>query len=107
MQRETGVQPGQNDSVDYSLSHVFDLDKRGRWSLQVGAAGYGQLQTTLNRGPNAILNGLKYGVDAAGITVNLSSPYKALFVGTSVLWEYGARSTYEGRTMTITAGLDF
>jgi hypothetical protein len=48
-----------------------------------------------------------YGVDAAGFTVNLSSPYKALFVGTSALWEYGARSTYEGKTITITAGVDF
>jgi hypothetical protein len=107
VQKGTGVHPGQNDSVDYSLSHSFDLDKRGRWSLLVGAAGYGQWQTTSNRGPNTILDGIMYGVDAAGFTVNLSSPYRAFFVGTSALWEYGARSTYEGKTITITAGVDF
>ncbi len=107
VQKGTGVHPGQNESIDYSLSQTFALNKSGKWSLQVGAAGYGQWQTTNNGGQSPIRDALRYGVDAAGITANLNSPFKSLFVGTSALWEYAARNTYEGRTMTITAGIDF
>ncbi len=51
-QKGTGVHPGQNDSIDYSISHIFSLDKNGRWSLQFGPGGYGQWQTTRNQGQN-------------------------------------------------------
>jgi hypothetical protein len=106
-QQGTGIHPGQNDSLDYSLSQTFSLSKNGKWSLLVGAAGYGQWQTTRNGGQNPIREALEYGVDAAGFTLNLSSPFKGFFVGTSVLWEYAARNTFQGRTMTVTGGLQF
>jgi hypothetical protein len=107
VQQGTGIHAGQNDSVDYSLTQTFALDPGRKWSLQVGAAGYGQWQTTNNGGQNPIREALKYGVDAAGVTINVSLPFKGLFAGASALWEYGARNTYEGRTTTITAGLNF
>lgn len=106
-QQGTGIHPGQNDSVDYSLSQTFSLSKGGKWSLLVGAAGYGQWQTTKNSGQNPIREALEYGVDAAGFTLNLSSPFKGFYLGTSVLWEYAARNTFQGRTMILTAGLQF
>ncbi len=106
VQQGTGVQPGQNDSLDYSLSENVPLDQGGKWSLQIGAAGYGQWQTTNNASHNPV-PALRYGVNAAGVTTNLFTPFKALTVGISALWEYGAKNTYEGRTMTITAGFNF
>jgi hypothetical protein len=107
VQRGTGVRPGQNDSLDYSLTQTFSFGQGGKWSLQAGAAGYGQWQTTRDSGVRPIRAVLTYRVNAAGFTINVSSPYKGFFVGTSALWEYRARNTYEGRTTTITAGFNF
>lgn len=106
-QEGTGVHPGQNDSLDYSLSQIISLSKNGKWSLLVGAAGYGQWQTTNNGGQNPIREALRYSVDAAGFTLNLTSPFKGLYLGTSALWEYRARNTFQGRTMVFTAGFQF
>lgn len=106
-QRGTGVHPGQNDSVDYSLSRIFSLDKSGKWSLQVGPGGYGQWQTTNNQGQNPVREALTYGVDAAGFVVDLNSPFKGSYVEYSAMWEYAARNTYQGRTLTFTVGFDF
>lgn len=106
-QQGTGIHPGQNDSVDYSLSQTLSLSKGGKWSLLVGAAGYGQWQTTRNRGQNPVREALEYGVDAAGFTLNLSSPFKSFHLATSVLWEYAARNTFQGRTMSVTGGFQF
>ena len=106
-QQGTGVRPGQNESVDYSLSQTFPLSASGKWSLLVGAAGYGQWQTTDNSGQGSVRDALKYGVDAAGLTSNVSSPYKGFYFGAGFLWEYGAKNTFQGRTGTFTAGLQF
>jgi hypothetical protein len=106
-QQGTGVHPGQNDSVDYSLTQTIALDKRDRWSLQVGPAGYGQWQTTQATGTLPAREQLLYGIDAAGFTVSLASPYKSLQIGTSALWEYHARNTYQGHNVTINAGFSF
>ncbi|HXW63073.1 MAG TPA: transporter [Candidatus Acidoferrales bacterium] len=106
-QEGTGIRPGQNDSVDYSVSETISLSKGGKWSVQVGPAGYGQWQTTKNTGQSPAREALKYGVDAVGFTLNLSSPFKGLYLQTGDLWEYGARNTFQGRTMTVTAGLQF
>jgi len=98
----TTVTPGQNDSLDYSLTQTFSLDKSGKWSLEAGPAGYGQWQTTRNTGQSAIREALKYSIEAAGFTTNLSAPH-GISVGVSALWEYGARSTFEGHTVVVTA----
>ncbi|MDE3137822.1 MAG: transporter [Acidobacteriota bacterium] len=103
-QQGTGIHPGQNDSLDYSLSRTFPLSKSGNWSLLAGAAGYGQWQTTDNSGLGPIRDSLKYRVTASGFTLELNTPYKGFSLGTGLLWEYGARNTFQGRTMTITAG---
>ncbi len=50
---------------------------------------------------------MTYGVDAAGLLVNLNAPFKALYVEYSAMWEYGASNTYQGRSMTLTAGFNF
>ena len=107
VQKSTGIRAGQNDSLDYSLTHTFSVSKGGKWSLQAGAAGYGQWQTTPNQGQPPARERLLYGIDGIGFTTNLSSPYKGLYAGVSVLFEYAARNTYEGRTTVITAGLNF
>ncbi|MGC2109183.1 MAG: transporter [Candidatus Korobacteraceae bacterium] len=107
VQEGTPVRPGQNESIDYSVTHNFSLAKGGKWSLLAGAAGYGQWQTTDSQGQRPARERLHYGVDGVGFTTNLSSPYKGLYVGFNFLFEYAARNTYEGRTTVITAGLSF
>jgi hypothetical protein len=106
-QQGTGVHPGQNDSLDYSVSHTFHLSKTSNFSLLAGFAGYGQWQTTNNSGQSPSRDSLKYRIDAAGFTVELSTPYKGFYAQTSLLWEYGARSTVQGHTMIFTAGFQF
>ena len=106
-QRGTGIHPGQNDSLDYSLSQTFSLSRSGNWSLLAGAAGYGQWQTTNNSGLSPLRDSLKFRVNAAGFTLELNTPYQGLYAATGFLWEYGARNTFQGRTMTITAGFQF
>jgi hypothetical protein len=96
-QRGTGIGPGQNDSLDYSLTQTISLGKDKKWTLQAGAAGYGQWQTTGNTGQAALRPALKYAVNAAGFTINLSVPVKSLNVGVNSLWEYGARNTMKDR----------
>ena len=103
VQEGTGIRAGQNDSIDYSLSQTFAFAD-ARWTLQVGAAGYGQWQTTENRGQLPIREALKYRVNGAGVTISFTSPFKGLFVAGSALAEYGARNTYQGRTFTLTGG---
>ncbi len=99
------VTPGQNESIDYSVSHTFVLGKEEKWSLLAGPAGYGQWQTTINQRPDS--QGLKYTIQAVGFTVNVSTPYKGVYFGTSQLWEYDAHDTYEGRTRIVTGGVNF
>jgi hypothetical protein len=106
-QQGTGVHPGQNDSVDYSLTQTISLEKGDRWPLQFGPAGYGQWQTTKASGQLPMREPLLYGVDAAGFTVNLTAPFKSLNFGASALWEYHARNTYQGRTLVFDANLTF
>jgi hypothetical protein len=106
-QEGTGVQPGQNNSVDYSLSRTFSLSADAQWTLQVGAAGYGQWQTTENRGQLPIREALEYRVNGAGVVGSVTSPFKGFFLSGSVLWEYGARNTYQGTTVTLSGGLTF
>ena len=107
VQEGTGLRPGQSDSLDYSLSQKIGLTSDSRWSVQVGAAGYGQWQTTENRGQNPARASLKYRVYGVGGTFTVTSPFKGLFAGASLLYEYGARNTVEGRTATLSAGVTF
>ena len=106
-QQGTNLHPGQNNSVDYSLTQTISLAKNDRWPLQFGPAGYGQWQTTQASGQLPIRQPLLYGIDAAGFTINLTSPFKSLNFGTSALWEYHARNTYQGRTLTFDANISF
>jgi hypothetical protein len=99
VQRGTGIRPGQNNSLDYSLTQQFTF---GKWSLQAGPAGYGQWQTTRNQGQSLLREALKYSINGAGFTTSLAAPH-GITLGLSALWEYRARNTYKGHTIVITA----
>jgi hypothetical protein len=77
-QQGTTLHPGQNNSVDYSLTQTIPLAKNDRWPLQFGPAGYGQWQTTRASGQPPAREPFLYGIDAAGFVVNLTSPFKSL-----------------------------
>lgn len=104
-QQRTQNIPGQDVSFDYSLSHTFTFGKDGKWSVLAGPAGYGQWQTTANQRPDSLGN--RYTIDGIGFTTNFTTPYKGIYIGTSQLWEYNAKATYEGRTSVITGGVNF
>lgn len=104
-QQRTQNTPGQDVSLDYSVSHSFGFGKEEKWSLLAGPAGYGQWQTAENEHPDTLGN--RYTINAIGFTTNLSTPYKGFYIGTSQLWEYHARATYEGRTSVVTGGVNF
>jgi len=105
-QRGTGVHPGQNESVDYSLTQTIPLTASDRWPLQFGGAGYGQWQTTKASGQNPIREELRYRVYGAGPTINLSTPFKGLAFGATAMWDYGARNTYEGHVIVFNLGFN-
>jgi len=104
-QQGTNIKPGQNDSLDYSLSQTFLFPKDHKWAFLAGFAGYGQWQTTNNSGQTFTRDSLKYRVNAAGMTFEIDSPFKGLYIATGILWEYAARNTVQGHTMTISIGL--
>ena len=104
-QQQTQNIPGQDISFDYSLSHTLAFGKDNKWSVLAGPAGYGQWQTTTNHRPDSLGN--RYTIDGVGFTTNLTTPYKGFYIGTSQLWEYDAKATYEGRTSVITGGVSF
>jgi hypothetical protein len=104
-QSGTGVTPGQNYSLDYSVTRTFSFGKNDRWQLLAGPAGYGQWQTTNDSGRSQ--PPLRYAVNAVGFTTNFTLPYRGMYIGASILWEYGAQNTFEGRTSVITGGLNF
>jgi hypothetical protein len=107
VQEKTGIRAGQSNSVDYSLSQKISLTDDARWSVQIGAAGYGQWQTTENRGQAPARASLKYRVYAGGGTFTITIPFKSLFATGSLLREYGARNTLQGRTAAVSAGFRF
>lgn len=97
----TTVRPGQNDSLDYSLTQTFPLDNSAKWSFQAGPAGYGQWQTTRNTGQLPAREALVYRINAAGFASNLSAPH-GMSLGVNALWEYGARNTFQGHILVFT-----
>lgn len=106
-QEGTGIRPGQNINLDYSVTRMLPL--RDDLDLQVGLVGYEQRQTTAKSGP-AITEEqatARYAVNALGFTTNLSFPGRRAGLGFKYYKEFSNRSTYQGNSVQISGSLTF
>jgi hypothetical protein len=109
-QTGTGVHPGQNMSLDYSVTQTVPLIKKSKTLLQFGLVGYGQWQTTDKTGPRPIDNAtgrLHHGVLGLGAGANVIFPERKVTLGFKYYKEFHAVSTVEGYSLQILAGITF
>jgi hypothetical protein len=106
-QEGTGIDPGENLDLDYSLTHSVAFGKDMR--LQVGLVGYGQWQTTDKRGPSVTSEqrSARYRVHALGIGGNLHLPARQVILGLRYFDEFFARSTLQGYSVQISSTITF
>jgi hypothetical protein len=106
-QEGTGIEPGQNVDLDYSLTHLVTLATDMR--LQFGLVGYGQWQTTDKRGPMVTPDqaALRYRIQALGIGTNLQLPARQVVLGLRYFGEFAGRSTVQGYSVQISSTITF
>lgn len=106
-QEGTGIHPGQNLNLDYSVTQQFRLGND--LQLQVGPVGYALWQTTARTGPDLTPEQIaaRYRVYGLGLACNLSLPARQVSTGIKVVDEFGGRSTYEGVALQISVAIHF
>ena len=106
-QKDTGIHPGQNLDLDYSLMH--NVLPRDDIRLEVGAVGYGQWQTTDKSGPTITPEqaNAHYKVNALGIASNVVLPARGVSLNVKYFKEFSNRSTFQGYSLQISASIKF
>jgi hypothetical protein len=106
-QEGTGIQPGQNLDLDYSLTHSFGLG--GDAQLQIGPVGYHQWQTTDKTGPGITpaQSAMHYKVNALGVGSNITLPKWRLSAGFKYFKEFSNRSTFQGQSVQFSGAIHF
>ena len=106
-QEGTGIHPGQNLDLDYSVTQQFQLEQD--LSLQVGLMGYALWQTTGRTGPGVTPEetGARYRVYGLGIAGQLALPVRQVSTGIKLVDEFAGRSTYEGVSVQISVAIHF
>jgi hypothetical protein len=106
-QEGTGIHPGQNFNLDYSLTRMLHLVRET--SIQVGLVGYGQWQTTGRTGPTLISaqTAERYRVNALGFVSNVLLPARRVSLGLKYFHEFASRSTFQGYSLQITGAVAF
>ena len=107
VQEGTGTHPGQTFNLDYSLMRAFALRKDV--SLQVGAAGYEQRQTTATTGPAMTPEETRerYAVNALGAATNVTFPKRKISLGFKFFDEFANRATFQGISLQFSGSLRF
>ncbi|HKP29973.1 MAG TPA: transporter [Gemmatimonadales bacterium] len=103
-QEGTGVNPGENFDLDWSLTGIVTLSEG--LDLQLGPAGYSQWQTSASEGPD-LDTSTRYQVHAIGLAANLLLPGRRVNLGTRYLHELEARSTFQGYSFQILGSVNF
>ncbi len=106
-QKDTDVRSGQTFDIDYSVTQMLPLTPDKQTLLQVGLVGYGQYQTTDTRRPLAIGVDGRYKVNALGVTAGVVLPERKVSLNVEFFKEFANRSTVEGRSLQISAGVTF
>jgi hypothetical protein len=106
-QETTNIRPGDTLTLDASWMHR--VAQRADFSVQAGAAGYAQWQTTDKRGPDvaAAEAGDHYRVYALGFASSVSWPATRSSLALKLFREFEARSTFEGYSIQLSAALAF
>jgi hypothetical protein len=109
-QKDTRVRPGQTFDVDWSLMRGFVVNEESHALWQLGVFGYGQYQVTDRRGPAvnaAVAGSTRYSVNALRGATNLILPARKVSVGVKYSKEFSNRSTVEGTSFQVSAGITF
>jgi hypothetical protein len=106
-QQGTQIHPGDTLNLDYSLTHVLPLQRD--LNLQLGLVGYEQWQLTDKTGPGVtpVQSSAHYRVNALGFGASLILPSRKVSVGIKYFKEFEDRSTFQGYSLQITAGIKF
>lgn len=106
-QEGTGTHPGDTFNLDYSLMKAVKFSKGP--SLQLGAAGYEQRQTTAKTGPQITLaeSEERYAVNAFGLASNLALPGPKVNLGFKYFKEFANRSTFQGYSVQVSGSVSF
>jgi hypothetical protein len=107
VQEGTGIHPGQNANIDYSVAHSIRLQED--MQLQLAVVGYGQWQTTDKTGPgiSAAQSSARYAVNALGFASNIALPARKTSLGLKYFKEFSNRSTFQGYTLQIAGAITF
>ena len=105
-QARTGIQPGQNFDLDFSLMRELSFGNSS-W-LQVGLVGYNQRQTTAKRGPGVTpaQESHRYQVNALGFASSVNLP-RRVNIGLKYFQEFSNRSTFQGHSIQISGVIKF
>jgi hypothetical protein len=106
-QQGTGVLPGGNIDLDYSL--MVSLPRTNTFAAQIGLVGYEQRQTSAKTGPGLtpVESSERYAVNAVGLGVIATAPKHKLNVGLKVFKEFANRATFQGYSVQAQAGIGF
>ena len=107
IQEGTGIHPGQNLDLDYSITRTVAVGTSVK--LQLGLVGYGQWQTTDKTGPSitAVQASAHYKVNAIGLASNVFFPAQKLSVGFKCFQEFLDRSTFQGHSIQVSGSIKF
>jgi hypothetical protein len=106
-QQGTGIHPGQNLDLDYSVMQTFA--PRSDLRVQVGITGYGAWQTTAKTGPTvtATQQESRYRVNSLGFAASAAWPERKASLGIKYFKEFANRSTFEGYSVQISGAIGF
>ena len=106
-QQGTGVRPGGNVDLDYSL--MTAVPGAGALDLHVGLVGYEQWQTSAKTGPGLSVaeSTDRYLVNALGLGVTARAPRPKLNFGLRIFKEFANRSTFQGYSVQAQVGASF
>jgi hypothetical protein len=106
-QEGSGIHPGQNIDLDYSL--LYALPSADGFQVQLGLAGYEQRQTTAKTGPrlSAAEAASRYAVNAIGFALSGTAPDHKLNLGLKYFKEFANQSTYQGYSVQFMIGIGF
>jgi hypothetical protein len=108
-QKQTDIRLGQNIDLDYSIMRTL-MFQNGGILLQIGAVGYGQYQTTDDRGPGidpVIAQNSHYRVNALGPGTTIILPERKTSLGFRFFKEFANVSTFQGQSLQIYAAITF
>ena len=107
VQEGTRTHPGETFNLDYSLMRGFALGNGT--SLQVGAVGYEQRQTTSTTGPAVTPEETRerYAVNAFGAASNVAFSRGKISLGFKFFEEFANRSTFQGASLQFSGSFRF